>query len=77
MRAGKKRYTLGLLLRSWFVRNFSKYDPCCNKQCAFGIRSPFYKDNKCLNRWNPVKCGECWRADRLKLRRPLREDCKW
>lgn len=74
MRVGKKRYTLGLLLRSWFMSNFSKYDPCCNKQCCFGIRSPHYKDNKCLNRWNPVKCGECWRDDRLKLRRPLRED---
>ena len=54
MRAGKKRYTLGLLLRSWFMSNFSKYDPCCNKQCAFGIRAPFYKGNKCLNRWNPL-----------------------
>lgn len=74
MRVGKKRYTLGLCLRSWFMSNFSRFTPGCNKQCAFGIRAPFYKSNKCLNRWNPVKCGECWRCDRLKLRRPLRED---
>lgn len=76
MRVGKKKYTLSLCLKSWFMSNFSRYNPRCNSQCAFGVRSPAYKDNKCLNRWHPVKCGECWRADRLKLRRPLREDCK-
>lgn len=74
MRLGEKRYTIRRLLKNWFAANFSRYNPSCNSQCAFGIRAPFYKRNKCLNRWNPAKCGECWRADRLKLRRPLRED---
>ena len=73
MRAGKKRYTLRALIKRWFRHNFTRYDPEYNKQCAFGIRAPFHKGNKCRNRWNPVKCGECWRANRLKLR----EDCKW
>ena len=77
MRVGKKKYKLSYCLRRWFLHNFSRYNPQCNTQCAFGIRAATYKDNKCMNKWNPVKCGECWRDDRLKLRRRLRGDCEW
>lgn len=72
MRVGKKRYLLRTCLRRWLSHNFSRYDSQCNRQCCFGVRSPNYKDNKCLNRWHPVKCGECHRASELKLKYPLR-----
>lgn len=71
MRVGKKKYKFLYCLRKWYKSNFSRWCGSYNTQCSFGIRAPFNKGNKCLNRWNLIKCGECWRADRLKLRRPL------
>ena len=74
MRIGKKKYTVSSLVKRWLAHNFSKENQVCNRQCAFGVRSKYYKDNKCLNRWHPIKCGECWRDSGLKLKRRLRED---
>lgn len=74
MRVGTKKYRLSYCLKRWWQKNFFKYNDTNNRQCAFGIRCSAYKGNKCLNRFNPIKCGECWRADRLKLKKPLRSD---
>ena len=72
MRVGSKEYRLLYCIKKWWKSNFSKYNYVSNRQCAFGIRCSTYKGNKCLNRFNPIKCGECWRADRLKLKKSLR-----
>lgn len=73
MRVGEKKYRLLYCLKRWRKSNFSKYNSECNYQCAFGIRSPHYKDHKCLNRFHPIKCGECWRGDRHKSNRRANE----
>ena len=74
MKVGTKEYRLSYCLKRWFQKNFFKYNKTNNKQCSFGIRSSAYKGNKCLNRFCPIKCGECWRADRLQLKKSLRSD---
>ena len=74
MRVGKKKYRLFYCLKRWWNHNFSKYNKTNNQQCAFGVRCDAYKGNKCMNRLYPVTCGECWRADRLKLKKRLRSD---
>lgn len=70
MRVGKQRYKLSYCLKRWFMSQFSSYNKTYNRQCAFGIRCSAYKGNKCLNRFHPIRCGECWRADGLKRKHP-------
>ena len=73
MRVGKKKYKLSYCLRRWFKSQFSDYKEINNIKCAFGIRFPAYKGNKCLNRFHPIRCGECWRADRLELKHVFKQ----
>ena len=56
MRLGSKKYKLSYVIKKWFMSQFSKYNPICNHRCMISIG--------CKNRWNVIKCGECWRADR-------------
>ena len=72
---GTKKYRFSYRLKRWLEQNFSEYNPDCNKQCAFGIRAK-YEKRKCKNRFNPLVCGECWRADRLKRKKKYTEDGK-
>lgn len=57
-------YNFYLLMRKWVRSNFSRYNRECNHQCAFGVRGA--EKHKCVNRWHPMNCGKCWRANMLK-----------
>lgn len=67
---GTKKYRLSYRLKKWWKSNFYPYNREENYQCAFGIRCKAYKrSEKCKNRFNPLVCGECWRADRLQRKK--------
>ena len=57
IKLGLKQYRISYLLKKWFRSQFSKYNPEVNRKCMIS--------KKCKNRWNIIKCGECWRADRF------------
>ena len=72
MRVGKKKYKLSYCIKKWLKSQFSKYKKVNNRQCAFGIRGSVSKNNKCKNRFHPIKCGECWRASNIKLQQSIK-----
>lgn len=71
---GTKKYRLSYRLKEWWKKNFYPYNKENNRQCGFGIRCKWTKPSeKCKNRFNPLVCGECWRADRLQRKKKYTE----